>query len=116
MTLTRICCYCGKPFEVSPHASRRTYCFALDCINARRTAEREYKRAFDRAQRARAEGDGGEDAEADDSDSKRGPRRRVCLRCGKQFPSTGWHNRICVPCHDSEIWRRASSDHLPRYW
>jgi len=26
------------------------------------------------------------------------PRERVCLCCGKNFASTGWHNRLCNPC------------------
>ena len=24
--------------------------------------------------------------------------KRLCLRCGKKFPSKGFHNRICMKC------------------
>lgn len=29
---------------------------------------------------------------------------RTCLCCGEKFKSTGWGNRICVPCLDAP-WR-----------
>ncbi len=26
------------------------------------------------------------------------PSQRHCMRCGQQFASEGWHNRLCRPC------------------
>ncbi len=110
MLIHRICCYCRQPFEVKPQAGRRTYCFALDCIKARRAFERAYKLEFDRAQRNLAQ------LEEPDGAVAEAPKLRRCLRCDKRFRSKGPHNRICLRCKDSEIWRRASFDAVPRYW
>ena len=30
---------------------------------------------------------------------------RPCLRCSQPFPSEGAHNRICVACKESYVWR-----------
>lgn len=28
------------------------------------------------------------------------PSQRQCMRCGQQFASEGWHNRLCRPCRN----------------
>lgn len=30
-----------------------------------------------------------------------GPAKRKCLKCGKEFPSDGKHNRLCRHCNTS---------------
>lgn len=33
------------------------------------------------------------------------PKTRHCLRCGAEFQSTGFGDRICRRCKGSNVWR-----------
>ena len=36
--------------------------------------------------------------------ASKGPRKRPCLCCGREFTSEGPHNRMCTSCRGRSLW------------
>ena len=114
--IDKTCCFCDRSFQVAPRASRRSYCFSLECLAARRAYLQGYKLAFDRRQRELDRLALPSAAEPESPAPAEQRELRPCLRCGRRFASRGRHNRVCLRCHHSGIWRRSGSDLVPMYW